>query len=50
MRFKGYYVWGQYIYGQDFHEMHARSRGLKSLLPLYQYYKYSQNSLERHSL
>ena len=31
-----WYIWGQCIYGQDFHEMHIRFRGSKSLLALYQ--------------
>ena len=29
-------MWGQCIYGQDFHEMHAHLHSLKSLLTLYQ--------------
>ena len=36
MRFKGWYIRGQCIYGQYFHEMHARLRGPKSLLSLNQ--------------
>ena len=32
MRFKGKWMWVQCVYGYDFHEMHARMRGSKSLL------------------
>ena len=30
MRFKGLYMWGQCIYGQNFYENNARLRGPKS--------------------
>ena len=35
MRIKGYYMWGQCIYGQDFHEVHTCLRGSNNLQALY---------------